>query len=302
MNIIIFGGTGMIGRALSRQLVESGHVVKVLTRSSAPQGLAEGVTAVRWDGTTTAGWEEEARWADAMINLVGENIGAKRWTVERKQAILESRLKAGQAISAAVQAGARPKVILQASAVGYYGTSFTDNFYERSKPGHDFLAKICVDWEASTSSVEAAGVRRVILRTGVVLDRREGALARMLLPFRLYAGGPLGSGRQWISWIHLTDEVNAIQFLLENSAAKGAYNLAAPNPVTNAVFGRALGKVLRKPYWLPVPAFALKFMLGEMSSIVLDGQRVVCERLNNAGFKFKYHEIEPALRNLLIKG
>ncbi len=302
MNVIILGGTGLIGRALARQLVENGHVVKVLTRSTAVKGLAEGIESVQWDGKTTAGWEEEARWAEAMINLVGENIGAKRWTEERKQAILESRLKAGQAISAAVEAGARPKVILQASAVGYYGTSFTENFYERSKPGHDFLSKICVDWEASTSSVEAAGVRRVILRTGVVLDKSEGALARMLLPFRLYVGGPLGSGRQWLSWIHLKDEVNAIQFLMENPTAKGAYNLAAPQPVTNAVFGRALGKVLRKPYWLPIPAFALKFMLGEMSTIVLDGQRVVCDRLKNAGFKFKFNEIEPALRDLLISG
>lgn len=299
MKVLIFGGTGLIGKALAAQLVSSGHEVKIASRSAAPAGLPEGVGAVQWDGKTAAGWEEAAQWAEAMINLAGENIGAKRWSTERKEAILESRLMAGQAICAAVRQGARPQVLVQASAVGYYGTSFTENFYERSKAGRDFLAKVCVDWEKSTAEVEAAGIRRVIVRTGVVLDPKEGALARMMMPFKLYVGGKLGSGRQWISWIHLQDEVNAIQFLLENSNARGAYNLAAPKPVTNAYFARVLGTVMKKPCWLPVPAWALQKLLGEMSTIVLDGQRVVCERLPAAGFSFKYTEIEPALSAIL---
>lgn len=298
MNVLITGGTGLIGRALAHQLLQSGYQVSVLTRSAAPGGLEAGIVPVVWDGCTTNGWEKAAADAGAIINLAGENIGGGRWTKERKERILQSRIDAGNAVAAAVQAGARPEVLIQASAVGYYGTSFTETYYERSKAGRDFLAHICLDWEASSAAVDALGVRRVVVRTGIVLDKREGALARMLLPFRLFAGGPLGSGRQWMSWIHLQDEVNAIQYLLEHKDAKGAYNLTAPQPVTNSHFGRALGKVLNRPYWFPVPEFAMKTLLGEMSVLVLEGQRVLPQRLESAGFKFKFDQLQPALEDL----
>lgn len=301
MNILIGGGSGLIGGVLVKALLERGHAVKVLTRNAGRYTGPSGATAVTWDGKSAQGWEEAAMWAEAIVNLAGENIGAKRWTAERKEQILASRVNSGRAIVEAVRAGAQPKVVVQASAIGYYGTSFSENFYERSKAGKDFLAKICQEWENSTREVEESGVRRVIVRTGIVLDAKEGALARMTLPFKLFAGGQIGSGRQWLSWIHMDDEVNAICYLIENSQAKGVYNLTAPQPVTNAVFGRALGKVLSRPYWLPVPTLALKVMLGEMSVMVLAGQRVLPERLIAAGFRFKYGEIAEALADTLGK-
>jgi uncharacterized protein (TIGR01777 family) len=232
------------------------------------------------------------------VNLAGATI-SKRWTTSQKQAIRESRIKAGRAIVEAVKAAnQKPAVVVQSSAVGYYGPRGSEEVGEEASAGNDFLASVAKDWEGSTAELEQLGVRRVIVRTGVVLDKRGGALPLMALPVKMFVGGPLGGGKQYLPWIHLDDEVAAIRFLIENSTAKGAYNLSAPQPVTNAEFTKVLGKVLGRPTFLPTPGFALKLVLGEMSTLVLDGQRQMPKRLLAAGFKFKFNDAASALRDI----
>ncbi|MCX7854808.1 MAG: TIGR01777 family oxidoreductase [Anaerolineae bacterium] len=299
--IIITGGTGLIGRALAAELVAAGYEVVVLSRN--PQrahGLPTGVRIEAWDGHTSQGWGHLADGADAIVNLAGENIAGGRWTAERKRRIRQSRLDAGQAVVEAVRAAKqKPAVVVQASGIGYYGPHGDEEVAENFAPGEDFLGRLAVEWEASTAPVERLGVRRVVIRTGVVLSREGGALPRLVLPFRFFLGGPLGSGRQWVPWIHITDEARAIRFLLEKEDARGPYNLAAPHPVTNRELARALGHVLRRPAWFPVPAPALRLVLGEMSAVLLTGQRATPKRLLGEGFIFQFPEVGPALQNLL---
>jgi len=299
MRVLITGGTGFLGRALAGRLQEAGYEVVVLSRQPERARLPPGVRAVRWDGRTAAGWGELADGAFALINLAGESIG-QRWTEATKRRLRESRLNAGRAVVEAVAAAStRPQVLLQASAVGYYGPRGDELLTETDPPGSDFLAQLAVDWEASTQPVEAMGVRRVILRTGLVLERDGGALARLLLPFRLFVGGPLGDGRQGWSWIHRADWVEAVRFLMERADARGPYNLTAPQPVSNAEFARTLGRVLGRPSWLPVPAFALRLVFGEGADFLLTGQFVQPRRLLEAGFRFRYPDLESALRAIL---
>ena len=299
--VVITGGSGLIGSALARELGQAGRDVVVLSRDPDRLDVQPiGVRAVRWDGRTAAGWSELADGAEAIVNLAGENIGAGRWTAERKERIRQSRLAAGAAVLDALGAARRkPQVLVQASAVGYYGARGDELVTEETPPGNDFLAQTCVAWEASTAPVESLGVRRVVARTGVVLSRAGGALPRMVTPYRFFVGGPLGSGKQWLPWIHLADEVGAIRFLIETAEARGAFNLTAPAPLTNGRFGRALGQVLRRPSLLPAPAFALRRLLGEMSLVVLEGQRAVPERLLALRYPFQYPEATPALQSLL---
>jgi uncharacterized protein (TIGR01777 family) len=301
MRVIITGGTGLIGRALATSLAADGHEVILLSRRPGRvSGLPAGVRAEGWDGRTAAGWGSLADGAQAIVNLAGENLGAARWTAERKRRIRDSRLDAGRAVVEAVQAASQmPRVVVQSSGVNYYGPQGDQELAEEAPPGNDFLAQLCVEWEASTAPVEAMGVRRTVIRSGVVFHASEGALPRLLLPFKLFVGGPLGSGRQALSWVHITDEVAAIRFLIEKEEAAGVFNLTAPYPLTNAEFGRAVGRVLGRPAWMPVPAFALRLALGEMATVVLDGQRVVPRRLLGMGFAFRFPEAEAALRDLL---
>lgn len=300
MKVLIAGGTGLIGKALALALTESGNQVWVLSRSPEKAQMTARVQVTAWDGKSPQGWGQLINEMDAIINLAGASIGTQRWTENRKDEIRESRLNAGQAIVDAVKMASNvPRLLVQASAVGYYGTSSDLPLDEVSPAGSDFLSKICVEWEASTRPVEELGVRRVVIRTGVVLDRHEGALARILLPFYLFAGGPLGSGRQWLPWIHIKDEVDAIRFLMADETAWGVYNLTAPQPLINADFGKKIARVLKRPYWLPAPAFVLRFLLGEMSLLVLEGQRPLPRRLEAASYKFHYEEAEKALRDLL---
>ncbi len=300
MRVIIVGGTGLIGGALAESLTRDGHDVVILSRAPVRARLPRGARALQWDGRTAAGWAEAADGADAIVNLAGENLAAGRWTVERRRRIRDSRVNAGRAVVDAVdRAASPPAVVVQASAIGYYGDRGDEPLDESSTAGDGFLADVCKEWEASTAPVEARGVRRVVIRTGVVLAADQGALARMVLPFRLYIGGRIGSGRQWLSWIHLVDEVGAIRYLLADESAVGAFNLTAPTPVTNAEFARAVGRVLHRPAAVPVPALALRLALGEMSTTVLGGQRVLPRRLLQAGYRFRYPEIEAALRDLL---
>ena len=304
MRIIITGGTGLIGAALSVSLAGDGHEVILLSRSAQKgrPGLPAGVRLEGWDGRTAAGWGRLADGADAIVNLAGESIAAGRWTAKRKRSILDSRVSAGQAVLEAIrQAGARPQVLVQASAVGYYGPRGSELVTEQAAAGSDFLSQVCRQWEDSTAEVEELGVRRLVIRTGIALSMRGGAFPLMVLPFRFFAGGRLGSGRQWLPWIHMDDEIAAIRFLIENPQASGVFNLSAPEPQTNADFSRLIGRSLNRPSFLPAPAFALRLLLGEMSTLLLDGQRQVPERLLQLGFKFRYNQAEPAIRSLLGK-
>ncbi|MBI4928999.1 MAG: TIGR01777 family protein, partial [Anaerolineae bacterium] len=280
MRIVILGGTGLIGKAFTNEMIRAHHELVIVTRSPESMRSQTGVAYARWNGRNAEGWAEHVDGADAIVNLAGENIGGRRWTAQQKKRILESRLSAGAAVVAAVkQAVQKPRIVFQVSGVGYYGILNPAPCDEQAAPGDDFLARVSQAWEESTREVESMGVRRVIGRTGAVLSLEGGALPRMLLPFRLLTGGPLGSGKQWLSWIHIKDQVRAMRFLLESETASGVYNLTSPEPVTNAVFGRCIGKVLRRPYWIPAPGFALRLVLGEMSTLVLDGQQVIPQRL-----------------------
>ncbi|MGD8518933.1 MAG: TIGR01777 family oxidoreductase [Anaerolineae bacterium] len=302
MRVLITGGTGLIGRALSANLVTDNHEVIILSRTpSKANGLPADVVVQQWDAKTASGWGHLADGADAIVNLAGENIGAGRWTDERKARIENSRLNAGRAVVEAVeQASQKPKVVIQASGVGYYGPRGDEKLTEDASPGDDWAAQVVVRyWEASTEPVETMGVRRAIIRSAPVLDADDGALPRMVLATKLFVGGPLGDGQQWFSWIHLQDEVAAIRFLIENPEAHGPFNLSAPNPVTNAQFMRALGRVLGRPAIMPTPAFAVKLVFGEMATVVLDGQRAIPKHLQQLGFEFQYLIVEAALKDVL---
>jgi hypothetical protein len=306
MNIIITGGSGLIGRRLTQSLTQDGHEVVILSRNPAQvSGLPTHARAVRWDAQTADGWEAEAEAANAIVNLAGSNLAGSgffpaRWTADRRNMHTDSRVNAGKAVSAAVaRAENKPEVVIQASAIGYYGPRGDEILDESAGPGGDFLAQLCVRWEQSTASVESQGVRRAVIRTGIYLDPADGALQRLLLPYRLFAGGPFGSGKQWYSWIHPEDDIGAIRHILENKTASGSYNLVSPNPLRNKDFGKTIGRVLRRPSILPVPGFAMKLAFGEVATVVLDGQRLAPKRLLEAGFEFQHPELEGALRELL---
>jgi len=300
MRVIITGGTGLIGRALAQSLVTDGHEVIVLTRNpNRSSGLPTAVKLVGWNGESANGWSQFADSADAIVNLAGEGIADGRWSEERKRSIYLSRVNAGKAVMEAIEAATiKPKVLIQSSAVGYYGASDDRILTESAGPGADFLAQVCFDWEASTAGASSLGVRRVVIRTGIVLSNDGGAWPKIVLPFKLFAGGPMGNGKQYWPWIHLEDEVRAIRFLMENPEASGVYNLSAPTPLTSSEFAKVLGGVMGRPAFFPAPAPALKIALGEMSTVLLDGQRAVPQRLQDVGFTFKYASAESAFRAL----
>ena len=255
----------------------------------------------RWDGRTASGWGRQVDGADAVVNLAGENLSSGRWTTRQKQAIRESRVNAGKAIVQAVQeAHQKPHVLIQISGVGAYGTSEKAVFTETDPYGGDFLSSITRNWEASTLPLESLGVRRVIARSGVVFSLAAGAFPRLLLPFKFFLGGPLGSGHQWLSWIHLEDEVRALRFLIENEQAAGIFNVAA-QPVTNREFAHALGEQMHRPAFFAVPSFMIRLLLGEMAVMVLEGQNVSNAKLTDLGFTLKYATAGEALSALLVK-
>jgi uncharacterized protein (TIGR01777 family) len=300
MKTVITGGTGLIGRALAENFAKDGYEVYVLSRSLPnDQNALGGIKRVNWDGHTAEGWGQWVDGADAVINLAGENLSAGRWTEQRKHAILQSRLDAGQAVVEAVErASQKPRVLIQASAVGCYGINPPGVVDETSLYGNDFLSGVCRQWEQSTQAVEEVGVRRVTIRLGVVLNGQGGAFPRLILPFKFFMGGALGSGEQWLSWVHLQDAVRAIRFLVEQPAATGAFNISA-EPVTNREFARLARKVMHRPSFFDVPAFAIRMLFGEMSTVILDGQRVSSAKLQHLGFSFEYFAMESALHDLL---
>ena len=313
MNILITGGTGLIGTALSAKLIDDGHNIIILTRQPSPIQLAPASNPlhVHWNGRSHSKWAHLIEETDAVIHLAGESIAGKafsdiltsRWTQKYKRRINQTRADAGHALVAAIRAATKkPICFIQASAVGYYGWRKNEDVTENTPAGTDFLAKVCLNWEGSTSEIETMGIRRVVIRTGLVLSETDGILPIMLLPFRLLVGGPMGSGKQVISWIHIWDQVDAIRFLLKSKNAQGAYNLSAPNAVTNAEFSSIAARVLGSPNWIPAPEFALRIGLGEKASLVTEGQRAVPTRLIQKGYRFKFASLEPALRDLLQAG
>lgn len=299
--VVVSGGTGLIGRALTTELIHSGYEVVLLSRRQRSNHTGVGPRYVQWDAKTMGRWELELDGAEVVINLAGASIGGGLWTKSRKQSILNSRLDAGRALVSAVEKGKnKPRMFIQASAIGIYGISETEKKTEGSPLGDDYLAGIGQQWEDSTKAVESMGLARAIIRTGVVLDLKEGALPMILLPFRLFVGGRLGTGRQWFSWIHLADEVGAILHIIRNGNG-GIFNLTAPNPVTNNDLAKVIGRSLHRPNWFPVPGFALRLVLGEMSTLVLDGQKVLPGHLLATGYKFHFEQIEDALKDVLSR-
>ncbi len=268
--------------------------------------LPDGARVERWDARTAQGWGHLADGADAIVNLAGSSIAGQgffpsRWTDDQRRLIRESRLNSSRAVVEAVaSAEQKPRVLIQASGVGYYGHRGDETLTEEAGPGDDWAARFTAEeWEPSTASVEEMGVRRVVARTGVVLSTEDGALPRLLLPFRLFVGGPMGSGKQWFSWIHLEDQARALRFLIENEETRGAINITAPSPVTNRELAKAIGKVMGRPSWIPVPGFALRLAFGEVAEVVLKGQRAVPRRLLDLGFEFRFAEAEAAMKDLL---
>jgi len=299
MRIVIAGGTGLIGRKVTEVLLEEGHEVVILTRQKVHSDRS-GVTYVQWL-EAGAQPEREMESADGFVNLAGVSLNDGRWTAKHREQIYESRMKATDEILRIMAAlPVKPAVLVNASAIGIYPAS-TEAMYmeDASKLAEDFLGRTVLDWERRASAAETLGVRTVYTRFGVVLDKRSGALPLMSLPYRLFAGGTVGSGRQWVSWVHVTDAARAVAFALKNDALRGPVNVTAPVPKRMKEFGRTIASVLNRPHWFPVPAFAMKLILGAKSSLVLEGQHVMPEALAKNGFAFQYPELEAALKDLL---
>lgn len=297
MNITISGASGLIGRRLMKVLAADGHQLLVLSRH-AGTNLPAGVRLFSWDPARGEPPADSLSGADAVIHLAGERV-AQRWNTEVKRKIAASRVDGTRnLVLALAKLTKRPQALVCASAIGYYGSRGDEILTESSAPGSDFLADICVKWERAAREAESLGMRVVSVRTGIVLDARGGALARMLPPFRMGAGGPLASGRQWMSWIHTADLAALFRHALLNPVS-GPINGVSPNPVTNADFTRALASTVRRPAFFPMPAVALKLMFGEMSEVLLASQRVLPKAAEAAGFRFQFMDLGAAFSDLL---
>lgn len=304
MRAFIAGGTGFLGSHLLATLRSRGEEPTVLSREGArATGLqAHGVKVIFGDVNQPGDWRAAVAGHDVVVNLVGESLAAGRWTPERKQAIRESRIQSTRVlVEACRQATPRPSTLVNASAIGYYGDNRTDNWLVESDPaGRDFLADLTMEWEQEAMTAEAFGMRVLCIRTGLVLGPDGGALPKMLPVFQRGLGGPLGSGHQWYSWIHVDDWVRLVLFCIE-AAMDGPVNAVAPNPVPMRAFARALGRVLHRPALLPVPEFVLRLALGDMADVLLSSQRVSPKKVRQAGFQFRFPDLEPALRNVIAR-
>jgi uncharacterized protein (TIGR01777 family) len=306
MRVFVTGGTGLIGSRLVRQLLTRADQPVVLTRRAAHarQVLGPKVEVVEGDPVQAGPWMNKIDDCDAVMHLAGENIFARRWNAQFKQLLVDSRIKSTQNVVQALlrkplTSTGQPKVLVNASAIGIYGPRGDEEITEDTQPAHDFLAELCIEWEKAARAVESAGVRSVQVRVGVVLDREGGALAKMLLPFRMFVGGPVGNGRQWMAWIHHADMVGLFLLALDRGECRGPLNGTAPNPVTNKEFSKALGKALHRPSFVWTPAFALRLGLGGAASLVTTGQRVVPKKALELGYVFKYPTIEAALAQII---
>jgi len=305
MKVAIAGATGFVGSRLVEKLQAAGHQVVVLSRDAAkasrvfPASAYPNLEVVAYTPAESGDWQKSIAGCDGVVNLAGAPIAEERWTQARQQAILDSRrLTTAKLVEAIVNANPRPSVFVSGSAIGYYGTSETAEFDETSPAGNDFLAAVCKDWEAAAQPAKNAGTRLAILRLGIVLGM-GGALAKMLPPFKLFAGGPLGTGKQWFSWVHREDVVDLILYALQNSQVEGVLNATAPNPVRMNELCQTLGEVLKRPSWLPVPSFALEMLLGDGAKVVLEGQKVLPKQTLVSGFRYQYPTLKLALEEIL---
>jgi len=307
MHVFVTGATGLVGSRLVRRLAGRGDAVIALSRRPLPPGyFGAPVETVAGDPTARGAWVGRLRDCDAVVHLAGENIFARRWTPAYMAELRDSRVNSTRLL--AVELGTHParsdgtpKTLLSASAVGYYGPRGAEELTEDAPPGTDFMARLCVEWEAAADTARAAGVRVVHPRLGVVLDPAGGALPAAARPFRLFAGGRVGSGRQYVSWVHRDDLTELLLFALDTAALTGPVNATAPRPATNAEFGRALAAALHRPYWLPAPAVAVRATLGAAAGVVTTGQRVVPAKAVAAGFRFRFPAIDRALADLLAR-
>ncbi len=299
--VVIAGATGFIGRALVRELAAGPYDIVALVRRDPSPPLPAGVVAALWDGVTAGDWTRHVNGALAVINVTGDNLARGRWTKAKKDRILTSRTRPAEAlIKASLQAASPPRVLIQASAVGYYGSPGETEVDESSPAGEGFLAGVVREWEASTVPFEAPGLRRAVVRSGLVLGRGGGVWPSLVRPFQFFAGGPIGDGRQWFSWIALEDEARAIRFLVEREDLAGAFNLTAPRPLRQRDLCRTIGRALRRPCWLPVPACALRLLFGgKADETLLVSQRVFPRRLVGAGFEFRYPDAAAAIAALV---
>lgn len=304
--VVVAGGSGFIGRALVRELRAAGYDVVILTRSeTARTGVfSDRVRAAVWDGRTAGDWVRDVDGALAVVNLAGDDLARGRWTKAKKDRILNSRTRPGAALVEAFRrTGTKPRVFIQASAVGFYGSPGEADIDERAAAGEGFLADVVRDWEGSTGDIERLGVRRAVIRSGLVLGRGGGVWPNLVRPFRFFVGGPLGSGRQWFSWIALEDEVRAIRFLIERQGLAGPFNLTAPQPLRERDLCRLIGRAMRRPCGIPLPAPALRLLFGEKArDTLLVSQKVRPRRLLEAGFTFRFPEAGAAVAALVRSG
>lgn len=301
MKIAIIGGSGFIGRNLARQLAKSAHDIFIFSRKNTLPPELQGLEKLNLVSTPKPN-SENLEAMDIIINLAGESVIGERWTEKRKEELRTSRINfTKEIINELAKVKVKPKVFLQGSAIGYYGMYESANpvFSETANPGEDFLAKLCMDWEKEALQAKDLGIRTVLIRTGIVLSPKSGALQQMLLPFKMFVGGPLGTGKQFMSWIHIADMIQGILFLIADSNASGAFNFTAPNPCSNEEFSSCLGKVIKRPSFMPVPSFAITALYGEGAEVILKGQNVVPTKLIEAGYKFQYPTLKLALENLL---
>ncbi len=300
MKILITGGTGFVGTQLTSRLIQDGNEVTILTRSG--KGSEKGSTGISYlqgDPTRKGPWQEAIKDHDAIINLAGASIFSK-WTEEHKKAIRETRVSTTQNIVEGIPPHPEKKITLfSTSAVGYYGFCGDEELSENSPPGNDFLARIALEWEGEALKARGKGARVVITRFGIVMGEKGGALSQMIPLFKKYIGGPIGSGRQWFSWVHIKDLAEAFVFLIKHPEIPGPVNVCSPNPVRNKDLAKALGKALHRPSFLPAPGFMVKLVLGEFGSVILEGQRVIPRKLLDSGFRFQYLDIEKALQSIV---
>lgn len=300
--VVISGATGLIGKALTRRLHAQGYRVVVLARDpqAARKDVPNAADYVAWRAEVDGPWAKAVDGADAVINLAGASLIGHRWTDAYKRQILDSRVLGTRGlVNAMRKASVRPRVFINASAVGYYGASDKVGLTESDPPGDDFLGGVCVAWEAEARPAQYLGVRTVILRTGIVLDKDGGALPLMALPFRLYGGGPIRPGTQWLSWIHIADELGILLQAFMDERWQGAINATSPHPLTNRDFSAAIAKALHRPSWFPVPKFALNVALGEAAEMLTTGQNVIPVKAQALGYTFKYGDAKSALADLL---
>jgi uncharacterized protein (TIGR01777 family) len=310
MKLVIAGGSGFLGAPLAEAYAEEGHEVLVLTRSIIagdsrhdPGTGVPGISRVGWSPDGRIGpWAALLDGADAVINLSGASLDRQRWSPQRKAQLRDSRILATRSLTAAIlSAAVPPRVFVSGSAVGYYGDTGDQPVTEASPAGGDFLSHLCEDWEAEAQRAQPSGTRLSLVRSGIVLERSGGALPRMMLPFRFFAGGRIGSGRQYFSWIHRLDWVELVRWIVQTPDASGPINATAPVPITNRQLARALGRALHRPSLLPVPAIGLKIAVGELADSLLTGQRVLPTRALALGYHFRYPEIDQAFRGLFAE-